>query len=155
LIQLGRSEAFDQVVLLQGKWLPGVEGADGTLLAFREAARYLSAARGASSPLNAMEHLTRAEAALVAAGNQLLRGQRPMAVAMPRALEVWKSYTRGKLAEARQLVERQLPNPYRAGQPLRPDQGQVLFRGREPIVRQIESILADANQSGSIALLGP
>ena len=52
-------------------------------------------------------------------------------------------------------MERQLPNPFRAGQPLRPDQGRVLFRGRDQIVQQIESILADANQSGSIALLGP
>ncbi|MCX6627473.1 MAG: ATP-binding protein, partial [Candidatus Solibacter sp.] len=155
LVELARTESFDNVVVLQGKWLPGVEGADATLLAFREAARYLVAARNASSPHNAVEHLTRAEAVLMAAGYRLTSSQAPEAAEMPAALEVWKGYTRTKLAEGRELMERQLPNPYRAGQPLRPDQGQVLFRGRDQIVQQIESILADANQSGSIALLGP
>jgi tRNA A-37 threonylcarbamoyl transferase component Bud32 len=155
LVQIATNETFELAVVLQGKWLPGVEGADPTLLAFREAARYLVAARSASSPHNAIEHLTRAESVLIAAGNQLLQGNTPDAVAMPPALEAWKLYTRDKLAEGRALVERQLPNPYRAGQPLRPDQGQVLFRGRDQIVRQIETILVDANQSGSIALLGP
>ncbi len=155
LVQLAIKGEFEAAVLLQGKWLPGVEGADATLLAFREAARYLVAARNASSPHNAIEHLSRAEAVLVAAGNQLLQGQTAEAAAMPAALEAWKTYTRDKLAEGRAMVERQLPNPFRAGQPLRPDQGQVLFRGRDQIVRQIESILADTNQSGSIALLGP
>uniref|UniRef100_Q023L6 Serine/threonine protein kinase n=1 Tax=Solibacter usitatus (strain Ellin6076) TaxID=234267 RepID=Q023L6_SOLUE len=156
LIQIATKEQFESAVTLQGKWLPGVEGADATLLAFREAARYLVAARNATSPHNAIEHLTRAESVLIAAGNQLLQGSTsPEATAMPAALEAWKLYTRDKLSEGRALVERQLPNPYRAGQPLRPDQGQVLFRGRDQIVRQIESILVDANQSGSIALLGP
>ncbi len=155
LVQIAIKEQFESAVVLQGKWLPGVEGADATLLAFREAARYLVAARNATSPHNAIEHLTRAESVLIAAGNQLLQGAAPEATAMPAALEAWKLYTRDRLAEGRALVERQLPNPYRAGQPLRPDQGQVLFRGRDQIVRQIESILVDANQSGSIALLGP
>ena len=155
LVELARAEKFDSVVMLEGRWLPGVQAADATLLAFREAARYLVAALNASSPHNALEHLNRAEAVLVAAGNILLSGETPAAVEMPPALEVWKNYTRTKLAEARILVELQLPNPYRAGQPLRPDLGRVLFRGRDHIVRQIESILADANQSGSIALLGP
>jgi hypothetical protein len=155
LIQIAVDGSFEQAVVLQGKWLPGVEGADATLLAFREAARYLAAARNAASPHNALEHLARAESVLIAAGNQLLQGATAQAAAMPAALEKWKLYTREKLAEGRALVERQLPNPYRAGQPLRPDQGQVLFRGRDQIVRQIESILVDANQSGSIALLGP
>ena len=155
LVQIAIKEEFESAVVLQGKWLPGVEGADATLLAFREAARYLVAARNASSPHNAIEHLSRAESVLTAAGNQLLQGTTAEATAMPAALEAWKLYTRDKLAEGRALVERQLPNPYRAGQPLRPDQGQVLFRGRDQIVRQIETILVDANQSGSIALLGP
>jgi serine/threonine protein kinase len=155
LIQIATKGEFEPAVVLRGKWLPGVEGADATLLAFREAARYLVAARNATSPHNAIEHLTRAESVLIAAGNQLLQGTTAEATALPAALEAWKLYTRNKLAEGRALVERQLPNPYRAGQPLRPDQGQVLFRGRDQIVRQIESILVDANQSGSIALLGP
>ena len=100
LVELARTESFDAVVVLQGKWLPGVEGADATLLAFREAARYLVAARNASSPHNAVEHLTRAEAALMAAGYQLLGSQGPAAVEMPAALEIWKDYTRTNLPRA-------------------------------------------------------
>jgi hypothetical protein len=56
---------------------------------------------------------------------------------------------------ALQKASTQLPNPFRAGQPLRPDQGRDVFRGREPLVRGIEAILADADQRSSLALLGP
>ena len=72
------------------------------------------AARGASSLHNAVEHLTRAEALLVTVGNQLLGEGGPLAEELPSALDVWKQYTRGKLAQARELMARQLPNPFRA-----------------------------------------
>ncbi|MGC4049163.1 MAG: protein kinase [Paludibaculum sp.] len=155
LITLVNGQLFERVISLQGKWLPGVEGADPPLLAFREAARYLLAAQTASSYHNKAEHLSRAESVLITTGNQLLQDMGPLARQLPPALDAWKNFTRASLDSARRQLARQLPNPFRAGQPLKPDQGRAVFRGREGIVRQIENILADANQSGSIALLGP
>lgn len=59
------------------------------------------------------------------------------------------------LATAQQKAATELANPFRAGQPLRPDQGRAVFRGREELVRSIETILADVDQSSSVALVGP
>ena len=156
LMEFAGNEAFEHVVALEGKYLPGVEGAEAPLLAFREAARYLVAAKNASTTHNAVEHLARAEAVLMTAASQLLSNrQSPLAAELPKALEIWKQLTRARLKAGRERLAHELPNPFRAGQPLRPDQGRSVFRGREEIVRQIDSILADGNQGGSIALLGP
>ena len=141
--------------LLKENGSPGPEGAEALLLAFREAARYLIAANNASSAHNIVDHLTRAERVMITAGNQLYRDRSPLGKELPRALEVWKQLTRAKLMTAKIRLDLELPNPFRAGQPLGPDQGRPVFRGRQEIVRQIETILADASQSGSIALLGP
>ena len=117
---------------LRGRWRPGVEGADRELLSFREAARFLAAAQSAAGPHNRLEHLRRANAVLTTIGNQILQANdSPLAPFLPPALEVWKKFTRSRLAEAEHAAASQLPNPFRAGQPLRPDQGQAVFRGRE------------------------
>jgi serine/threonine protein kinase len=155
LISLARNDDFEHALALEGKWLPGPEGGEAPLLAFREAARYLIAAKTASSAHNVVDHLTRAETVLMTAGNQLYRDRSSLAEQLPRALEVWKQVTRERLRTARARLNLELPNPFRAGQPLRPDQGRPVFRGRQDLIRQIETILADASQSGSIALLGP
>lgn len=154
LIEFARQETFERVVALEGKWLPGFEGAEAPLLVFREAARYLLAAKNASSAYIAVEHLTRAETLMASASARLVQDRSPIAGQLPEAFKVWTRLTRAKLEEARLRLACELPNPFRAGQPLRPDQGLQVFRGREEIVRQIESILTDAH-SGSIALLGP
>ncbi len=61
LTALGRNNRFEDAVQLEGQWLPGVEGADPMLLAFRETARYLLAADNAGNPHHQMEHLKRAQ----------------------------------------------------------------------------------------------
>lgn len=147
---------FESAIGMRGKWLPGIEGASGELIGFSEAARYLGAAQGAVSPHVRGEHLRRAEKVLFSVGNQLLADtSSPASRHLPEALEAWKAYTRELLATTQEKAASELPNPFRAGQPLRPDQGRSVFRGRTALVRSIEAILADADQNSSLALLGP
>jgi serine/threonine protein kinase len=146
---------FESAVALRGKWLPGIEGASGELVGFSEAARYLGAAQDAVSPHVRIEHLKRAEKVLFSVGNQLLADTTPASRHLPEALEAWKLYARELLGAAQQKAATEIPNPFRAGQPLAPDQGRAVFRGRNALVRRIEAILADADQNSSLALLGP
>ncbi|MEP6539040.1 MAG: ATP-binding protein [Bryobacteraceae bacterium] len=155
LVEILERRDFESAVALRGKWLPGIEGAPGELIGFSEAARYLGAAQNAVSPHVRIEHLKRAESVLFSVGNQLLADSTPASRYLPEALEAWKGYSRELLGAAQQKAEFELPNPFRAGQPLRPDQGRSVFRGRSGLVRSIEAILADADQSSSLALLGP
>ncbi len=155
LVEILDRRDFESAVGLRGKWLPGIEGASGELLSFSEAARYLGAAQDAVSPHIRIEHLKRAEKVLFSAGNQLLADTSPASRHLPEALDAWKGYTRELLSAAQLKAARELPNPFRAGQPLRPDQGRAVFRGRNNLVRSIEAILADADQNSSLALLGP
>lgn len=155
LLELLNSRDFESAIALRGKWLPGIEGAPGELISFSETARYLAAAQDAVSPHVRIEHLERAEKILFSAGNQLLSDFGPGARHLVETLEAWKGFTRELLAAAKLKAEEELPNPFRAGQPLRPDQGRAVFRGRDGLVRRIEAILADAEQNYSLALLGP
>ncbi len=155
LMEILERRDFESAVALRGKWLPGIEGASGELIGFSEAARYLGAAQDAVSPHVRIEHLKRAEKVLFSVGNQLLAGATPISRYLPEALEAWKAYSRELLGATQQKAAFELPNPFRAGQPLRPDQGQSVFRGRAALIRRIEAILADADQSSSLALLGP
>ena len=155
LVQMVEQRDFESAVALRGKWLPGIEGATGELVGFSEAARYLGAAQDAVSPHVRIEHLKRAEKVLFSIGNQLLADNSAASRHLPEALEAWKMFARELLAAAQQKAESELPNPFRAGQPLRPDEGRSVFRGRTSLVRRIEAILADADQNSSLALLGP
>jgi serine/threonine protein kinase len=154
LIMLAREQRFQEVLTLDGEWLPGVDGAEPALLAIREAARYLLAAQNAGGH-SAVEYLTRAQALLTTAGNQVRESNTVHAAEFPRTIKVWEEMTENQLQEARRKAASKILNPFRAGQPLRPDQGRALFRGRDNVVHQIETILMEADQSGSIALLGP
>jgi hypothetical protein len=152
---LARERRFAPVVELQGTWLPGVEGATPPLLAFREAARYLAAAVSATFPYHRLQHLERAKRTLDALRNQLVVDRSPLARHLFGAVKAWQAVIDDLGSAAAMAAANQLPNPFRAGDPLTPEQGQEVFRGREALVRHIESLLADPRQSCSIALLGP
>ena len=151
LAQQGR---FADLVDLQGEWLPGVEGADAPLLAFRETARYLLAAQTAGNPYHRRQHLERAEANLRALANQLRADNSPLARALPPTLARWQALARDLRRRADDEAALQLPNPFRTD-PLTPEFGREVFRGRESLVQRIETLLADPRHSASIALLGP
>lgn len=152
LLAAGR---FADVVALQGEWLPGPEGADPLLLAFAEAGRYLQAAASATLAYLRGQHLQHAGRTLQALENQRLQARTPLARALPEPLAVCRRVLREISAETRRAAADQLPNPFRAGEPLTPEQGQEVFRGREALVARIESLLGDPDHSASIALIGP
>ena len=52
-------------------------------------------------------------------------------------------------------ASKELPNPFRAGDPLSPEGGREVFRGRDELVQQIGTYLADPRDSVSIVLQGP
>jgi len=70
-------------------------------------------------------------------------------------LRTWWRVQQDLESQAEAAAIAQLPNPFRAGEPLRPDRGRAVFRGREALVHQIDSLLAIPDESCSIALLGP
>jgi serine/threonine protein kinase len=155
LIDLIQSGDYESAIALRGKWLPGVEAADPQLRGFSEAARYMAAGEKSVSPHVRVEQLKRCDDVLSSVGSQLLVDASSPHRHLVEALDVWKTRARAMLQTARQKASAEIPNPFHAGQPLRPDQGLPVFRGREALVRNIESILADASQSSSLALLGP
>ncbi len=143
------------MVDLQGTWLPGVEGAPPLLLAGREVARYLAEATAATFPSHRLQHLEQATKGLDALANQRLQERSPLADASPAVLAAWRAVLDDLRATATAAAAHQLPNPFRAGNPLTPEEGREVFRGREAFVRQIEALLADPQQRCSLALLGP
>ncbi|MFO1431776.1 MAG: AAA family ATPase [Candidatus Competibacteraceae bacterium] len=151
---MAKQRRFADVVELQGQWLPGVEGADALLLAFREASRYLLAAQTAGNPYHRRQHLERAEKSLAALKNQLLADRSPLARALPPVLATWQGITRELRQQTEAAAAQQIPNPFRTD-PLSPELGREVFRGRQELVRRIETLLADPENSASIALLGP
>ncbi|HEY2019145.1 MAG TPA: serine/threonine-protein kinase, partial [Bryobacteraceae bacterium] len=119
LMNLIELRDFESAIALRGKWLPGIEGASGELIGFSEAARYLGAAQNAVSPHVRIEHLKRAEKVLFSVGNQLVaKNTTPASRNLPEPLAMWKAYVRERLEAALVWAASELPNPFRAGQPL-------------------------------------
>jgi hypothetical protein len=136
-------------------WLPGVEGAAPALLAFRNIARYLAAAANATVPHHRLKHLRGANQALMALQNQLIADDSVLGRSLLPILPTWKKITRAMRKKARSDATGSVPNPFRPADSLDPEMGQEVFRGRSKDIKQIELLLADPTQSGSIALLAP
>jgi hypothetical protein len=150
-----RALESDEATPVSATWLPPSEGADPSLLAFREAARYLAAARDALNPHHRRQHLSGAARVLAGLRNQLLGARTPLAGVLPSVCDTWQA----TLVEMRQESERAaaavLVNPFRPGDALDPERGRDVFRGREREAHEIEQLLADPTRSASVALLGP
>ena len=71
------------------------------------------------------------------------------------AVAAWRRLVDDWLVEAEREAALVLPNPFRAGDPLEPEFGREVFRGREGLVAELESILGDPERGGSMALIGP
>jgi hypothetical protein len=83
---------------------------------------------------------------------QLIADRRPPMEAMHSALRTWRAVVEEWLASSEDIG---LSNPFRAGDPLEPDRGREVFRGRKDEARRIEALLTDPERASSIALLGP
>lgn len=145
---------FTSVADLQGEWLPGVEGATEVLLGFRDAARYLAAAAATRLPFYRLEHLTQASRTLEETETRM-RVNRSVRLTFEHALTTWRNITTSLRSTAERAARDQVPNPFRVGEPLTPELGAGLFRGRMDVVDRIGALLAGADQRASIALIGP
>ncbi|OQW93130.1 MAG: hypothetical protein BWK79_12800 [Beggiatoa sp. IS2] len=150
-----RKHQFNKMIELQGVWLPGVEGAGTLLLTLRDIARYLQAANTATVTYQRLKHLERASHIFATLGIRLLVEVSPFARALRATLPTWKEVIDEMREVTRVVSRRELPNPFRAGEPLTPEQGSEVFKGREEIVERIEFLIVDPRNSHSIALLGP
>ena len=70
------------------------------------------------------------------------------------ALAPWRRLVERLTKEGQAEADRELPNPFRPGDPLDLEFGREVFRGREPQVAEIESILGDPARGASMALIG-
>jgi len=155
LIKLGRAGRFDSAVDLLGQWLTGVEGADPLLLRLRDVARYFQSAAGSTMPYNRLRYLDQAGRALAAIRNSShTAGGQPAPAFFP-VLDCWEALLAEQRGDAEARAAGQLPNPFRAGDPLTLEDGQEVFRGREHLVERLETLLADPSASVSVALIGP
>ena len=157
LLELGRDGRFAAAANLQGQWLSNLENADPLLLGLRDVARYLLAADNAIAPYHRLQHLDTAGRTLATVRRQqrLLAARSPLARCLVPVLATWGAALGKRRRDAKALAARQLPNPFFAGEPLTPDQGWEVFRGRTQLLHQLEAILGDPEKSISVALIGP
>jgi hypothetical protein len=106
-------------------------------------------------PYHRLKHLERAEQTLNVLENRLLAAHSFESRTFGGTLKTWQAVTAELKREAEAEAVHQLPNPFRIADPLTPEQGREVFRGRERIIETIESLLADPAQGRSIALIGP
>jgi hypothetical protein len=149
-----RRRHFAALVALRGHWLPGVYGAPPLLLAVREAARHLLAAVNSRFPYQRIHHLRHANAAINALNNLALTDSSPLARQLDMLQPQWKNILRSLYVETKANLQAEIPNPFHAGEPLTPECGQEVFKGREDLTARLARLLIDT-KSQSIALLGP
>lgn len=150
-----RQRRFADLIALRGRWLPGVRRAPPVLLAVREAARYLYAAVMAQYPYHRIQHLKHAIAAVRALHARLAADPSPLARQLHMSMPVWKELLVTLSNETKASLIAEIPNPFHAGEPLTPQRGQEVFKGREDLIARLQRILLDPRKAHSIALLGP
>lgn len=155
LRSLARDRRFQSLRDLNGEWLPDPASADGTFTALQEVGRHLRAAELTLIARQRAKFLTAAADRLRGLDNALLGSRDPEAPIMRAALPDWQRLVADWLAETRAASALEVPNPFCPGVPLAPDFGREVFRGREPLVAEIESVLGDPAQGSALALIGP
>ncbi|MCW5213466.1 hypothetical protein VU04_11220, partial [Desulfobulbus sp. TB] len=148
-----KAERYHRTAELTGQWLPGREKAPDLLLLLADTARFLQAADKALSPYHSGNHLDKAHDSLSRCRNRCTAEDSRLAEALLASLATWQEKIDQLRTQADAEASSVLPNPFRAGDPLLPDQGMEVFRGREESIRRIEHLL---NQDrASIAVLAP
>ena len=155
LKRLSDANDFQALAELRGRWLPGVQGADGVLLGFSESGRYLTAAQTAFNPHHQLKHLEGLAIQLNAIENQLRASRNAFTQPFEEPLEALRRAGQAMRVATEKKAAGLIPNPYRAGNPLSGEEGPELFRGRETAVRDIEDIFSDRSRAASLQLLAP
>lgn len=155
LRSLGKKRQFQAALGLRGRWLPGSDTDSPLLRTLSEAARFLTAAQGSTSPYLARQHLESARQQLATIDNLLQTSREPLARFLPETIRTWRGMLADLQAENQRAAAELLPNPFITGNPLSGEQpaGKDLFRGREATIHQVEGLLA--GDRASLALIGP
>jgi hypothetical protein len=154
LKRLSDANDFQALTELRGFWLPGIQGADGVLLGFSEAGRYLVAAQTAFNPHHQLKHLDGLTVQLNAIENQLRANRNALTQPFEEPLEALRRTGQAMRAAAEEKAAGLISNPFRT-ENLSGEEGPELFRGRENAVRDIEEIFSDASHAASLQLLAP
>lgn len=152
LISAGRLESLAG---LQGFWLPGPATGEPLWQATREIARHAQSAVAAWTSYHKREQVSKAVDALGAFENLAATDRTPLGRALSGAVPAWKALLAELEEQAREEAKDSIPNAFLANNPITPDQGRMLFRGRDATVREIESLLADPQSSTPMVLLAP
>lgn len=155
LEKVGRKGRFRALVDGDTEWLPADAAADAETATLRQVARYAMAAQAAQTTGQRVEHLKRAKKSLDGLEVTLLEMRANRTGLRRSVLSAWQRTISELMSRAEREATGQVPNPFRAGDPLEPDLGRDVFRGREAVARRIELLLADPTRSASIALLAP
>ncbi|MBC7817474.1 MAG: hypothetical protein IAG10_11335, partial [Planctomycetaceae bacterium] len=133
----------------------GKQESDARLQSLAEASRYLRAASVAVVARQRLQQVKRAEELLHSLNNRMLTDQSEEAPEFQSALEAAAFVAADMHREAQTLASNELPNPFRAGDPLVPEFDQTTFRGRDDLVRQIELLLNDEKQAAAVSVIAP
>jgi energy-coupling factor transporter ATP-binding protein EcfA2 len=157
LARLAGDGSFAAALALQGRWLPGRDHDSALLRGFSEAARFLAAADGTYLPHLAQQHLDDAERQLAAIDNLRVSSREPLARFAPTVLAAFRQALAVLRERSARAAAETLPNPFVTGNPISGalHWGRQVFRGREGVVRQIEGLLGDRQNSAALALIGP
>ena len=158
LTTLLTTKNFDAINNLRGFWLPGAKTDNPLLIVLSEIARFMLAANSTESAYIALQHLDEVQTRLQSLTNQLLATKKdPLARYLPPLITQWQQQLATSRLATQAKTANSLVNPYTPGNPLSPEMrwGRDIFRGRETIINEIELLLADRDNSTSIALIGP
>lgn len=155
LSQIARDGRFRVFIDEETTWLPPEESAHRVIEQFRQTARFLVAAEGSGFAHHRREHLRSAEKSLAGAEVQLLEAGARTDFALRQSLPAWRATLTRRQADAERDIALVLPVPFRSGEPLNPERGREVFRGREHSISEIEEHLALSTESCSVVLLGP
>ncbi|WP_286019599.1 AAA family ATPase [Candidatus Venteria ishoeyi] len=159
LDELMQNGQFVDLAQLNGCWLPRLVGvpanANSILLSVSEIGRYLQAAHIAHYAYHRLQHLAQAQNTVNALCNSLVTDSSPLAYALHMKLTLWHQTIKRMRQKNQAQIQQEIPNPFRAGEPLTPEEGHEVFKGRAKLIIKLEKLLSDKRQSRSIALLGP
>ncbi|HIP94222.1 MAG TPA: hypothetical protein EYH20_02650, partial [Leucothrix sp.] len=120
-----------------------------------EVGRYLQSYQLSILPHQQLQHLQKAAEHLQSIQNHFLSKRTDWSITAANPLKQWQHWIAAELQTIQQQADKEIPNPFRYGNPLTPDMGQDVFRGRKAIALQIEQLLSNQQQNLSIALLAP
>lgn len=142
------------VMTLQGQWLPASDSASKGILFFRDIAKYIEAARLASTTHQRQKYLNDAQLQLGRLPLVLAEESKERRAAFAPLQPIWQEKLNELRAQADAEAANSVPNPFLT-QPLSTASGVEVFVGRDDLIRTLDAILADPQQRNSLALLGP